>query len=465
MGSLSPEHFQATGARNMLVQWARHGIIPSLSGRDHLPRPQPNDKSIRQHATFVRNKLARMLAADVVSITDRQPNFLMPLKLVPKANGKPRLVHNTRKLNKRTRAPSFHLPTPYRIVKQVPRGAYMTRFDVSNAYWTVPLHPDHRHDFGFAFEGQWYVWNRIPFGWNVSSWVLYTCMEHVRKSLFQRFGIRVFIYSDDILMIAPDHATALRHTSIVLDELRAFGFAVQEAKCHLAPTQDITYLGMRIRTDNCTVRLTSARQQAYIRMLHSLRRLRRVPLLWLQQVVGHLNFVAPVWPGSRILFNTWIRTLASVPPGSPPTRFVPVDPLPFPALLGVITRNAPFRFHDVEHAVYSDATLRQGAFCYTPSVGYAAPLSRHPAIFVQETRAAADAIVHAATRFPSSRIVAYIDNTAALGALRKGTTAIADVWPDLLRVFLALDASRCSISFRYVRSARNPADFFSRLAL
>lgn len=45
-----------------------------------------------------------------------------------------------------------------------------------------------------------------------------------------------------------------------------------------------------------------------------------VPLRAMQQIVGYLNFVAPTWPGSRILFTRWIRVLAEALPDTTHVR-------------------------------------------------------------------------------------------------------------------------------------------------
>jgi reverse transcriptase-like protein len=446
----------------MLCQWAEQGVIPSLSSMDNLPRPRPNHKSVRKNAVYMRAQLGHMCDANVASPVSFKPAFVMPLKLVPKSNGKPRMVYNSRKLNKRTRAPHFRMPTPHRIVKHIPRGSFMTRLDISNAYWSIPIHPEHRHLFGFSFEGQYYVWNVLPFGWNVSAWVLSQMLEHVKLHLRRLYGINLFIYSDDILIIAPDAHTSRLHTDIVLSELAAFGFAVQPEKCELEPAQRLKYLGMLFDSVEGTVSLTQARQRAYVKLLHFLRDYNSVPRLWLEQTVGYFNFVAPTWPGSRILFTRWIRALADTPPSE---AHVPLDHTDTAELLRLIRRNHPYRFIPAaECHVYSDATCTQGGICWSPDNGFGVSYE-YDEIFVQETRAAAHAITLTARRFPGTRIVAHIDNQAALGAIRKGSSGTRAIWRYLRRIFKSLYKHDCSLSLRYIRSAQNPADAFSRMYL
>ena len=464
VGRLNPAHFEDTGARNMLQQWANNGVQPSFSSLNNLPRPQPNDTSVRTHSKYVRAHLGHMVNSSVVSPSVTRPTFVLPLKIVPKSNGKPRMVYNARRINMRTRAPTFRMPTPIRILKHIPRNSYMTRLDISNAYWSIPLHPDFRQHFGFAFERQYYVWNVLPFGWNVSAWALHTVLDFVRKHLKRTYGISMFIYSDDFLVIAPNAHLSRLHTDIVLRELKLFGFAVQSTKCQLAPVQKCEFLGMLIDSRSCMVTMTARRRRSYLRILKWLSTCSTVPLRIMQQVVGYLNFVCPLWPGSRILFTRWIRVLANA---KLHTMHVHVDHTDTRELMRVIRLNAPFQFINAEHIVYSDATPWQGGVCWDTDdplapVGGLRFHWRYDAIFLQETRAAAIAIDLTAQMFPGTRIVAYIDNQAALGALRKGTTYKQEAWPYLRRVHRTLQRHRCSLSLRYIPSKQNPADFFTR---
>lgn len=293
-----------------------------------------------------------------------------------------------------------------------------------------------------------------------SAWALHSMLDHVKTHLCRTYGINLFIYSDDILIVAPDAATSRLHTDIVLRELALFGFAVQAAKCELEPTQLIKYLGMWFNSIDGTVSLTSARQRAYVKLLRYLRDYSSVPRLWLEQTVGYLNFVAPTWPGSRILFTHWIRALAETPPSAP---LVPVDHTDTAALIKLVQRNQPFKFFGGEqHHVYSDATCTQGGICWSPDDGFALPWA-YDEIFVQETRAASIAIALTARAHPHTRIVAHIDNQASLGAIRKGTGAVRPVWPFLRRIYTSLHKHGCTLALRYIRSAANPADAFSRM--
>lgn len=442
----------------MLCQWATNGVIPSLSGSDHLPRPRPNHQSVRKYNSYMHVQIRNLAAADVISPVDTKPSFVLPLKLVAKSNGKPRLVWNGRKLNERTRAPHFKLPTPHRIVKYIPRGSYMTRLDISNAYWSVPIHPDHRHYFGLSFNGQYYVWNCLPFGWNVSAWALNQSLEHVRKYIQHKYGIKLFIYSDDFLIVAEDAETTRLHTDIVLRELALFGFAVQPDKCVLTPSQQCDYLGMRIDSANGTVSLTPQRRRSYLHLLRWLRHQDTLSVLQMQKVVGYLNFVAPTWPGSRILFTPWIRAIAE---RSPQDTHLYVDKRYLRQLILCVKRNAPFRFISDGVNVYSDATPTQGGICWDNG-NYIRLHWPSKGIFVQETRAAAWAICETAVLYPNHRIIIYIDNQASLYALRKGTSPIRNIWPYLFDVYSALQAHNCTISYRYIPSAKNPADYYSR---
>ncbi|XP_012542569.1 uncharacterized protein LOC105840231 [Monomorium pharaonis] len=90
--------------------------------------------------------------------------YISPLVAVIKRNGDIRLCLDARELNKRTVDDHAQPPTIEEVFRRIGRKRYFTTLDVSQAFWQIPLEPDSRKYTGFMFNGQSYVFRRMPFG-------------------------------------------------------------------------------------------------------------------------------------------------------------------------------------------------------------------------------------------------------------------------------------------------------------
>lgn len=77
---------------------------------------------------------------------------------------------------------------------------WYTVIDVSNAFFSVPVHPDSQFWFAFTFQGRRYTWTRLPQGYCESP----TIFSQVMMSSLAKFkppcGSQILVYVDDILM-------------------------------------------------------------------------------------------------------------------------------------------------------------------------------------------------------------------------------------------------------------------------
>jgi uncharacterized integral membrane protein len=91
-------------------------------------------------------------------------------------------------------------------------------------------------------------------------------------------GISVYIYLDDILMMAPSPAlvrNTIRHTVLVL--LLA-GLLINFTKSELSPMQDVRYIGGRFHTDLGIIFLSLARIEALLACICTILRVGSPPI-------------------------------------------------------------------------------------------------------------------------------------------------------------------------------------------
>lgn len=134
-----------------------------------------------QQREGIRSVIADMLKAGILT-QSKTTTCNTPIFPVKKANtGKYRSVHDLRAINEITETIPPVVANPHTILNQItPKEQWFSVIDLSNAFFSVPLHPDSQDLFGFTYEGQKYTYTRLPQGFQNSP-TLYA--EALEKSM------------------------------------------------------------------------------------------------------------------------------------------------------------------------------------------------------------------------------------------------------------------------------------------
>jgi hypothetical protein len=114
--------------------------------------------------------------------------------------------------------------------------------DLKDAYFHLPvneaLRPFLRHKVG----DQVWEYQAGPFGLNVMPQLFQGVMKTFEKKWRQK-GVEVYIYLDDILLIAPTPGLVEKNLRLVLQDLVDSGFKINQKKSSLVPSQVVSHLG------------------------------------------------------------------------------------------------------------------------------------------------------------------------------------------------------------------------------
>ena len=118
----------------------------------------------------------------------------------------------------------------------------MTRLDLKDAYFAIPIHKHHQKYLRFRWKNRRYQFQSLPFGLSTAPCTFTKVLRPV-IGLLRELGIRCVIYLDDILIMNQDKEMARQQTWTAIDLLESLGFLVNYEKFVLDLVQEIVFLG------------------------------------------------------------------------------------------------------------------------------------------------------------------------------------------------------------------------------
>lgn len=172
-------------------------------------------------------------------IEPSRSSYASPAFLVPKPNGKSRMVIDYRKVNKCVAIDSVPLPDLHSAFDWFGKANFFTIFDLNSAYHQIPLEKSSRPVTSFCVPWNLYQYTRVPMGLAVGAQTLTRLLDMIFHDL--KFKI-VFNYLDDLLVYSESWDEHVKHLEEVLKRLKGAGLTVNPEKVQFGRT-DISFLG------------------------------------------------------------------------------------------------------------------------------------------------------------------------------------------------------------------------------
>ncbi|TKS65903.1 putative nuclease HARBI1 [Collichthys lucidus] len=131
---------------------------------------------------------------------------LFPVKKI-RDEGQPvewRFVQDLQAVNAAVQPRAPNVPNPYTILSQVPADAkFFSVVDLSNAFFSVPVHPDSQFWFAFTFNGKPYTFTRLCQGYCESPTIYNAALKDSLEPLVLTPGTALLQYVDDLIICSP----------------------------------------------------------------------------------------------------------------------------------------------------------------------------------------------------------------------------------------------------------------------
>ncbi|KAJ1117546.1 hypothetical protein NDU88_005745 [Pleurodeles waltl] len=188
-----------------------------------------------------------------------------PIMGLIKPSGKVRLVQDLRKINDIIVKCCPVVPNPAVIMFQVPCDAeWFSVIDLSQAFFSVPLHEDSQFLFCFKFLDRVFSWCRIPQGFSESPSIFNQILKKDLEALELPFESTLVQYIDDLLVASKTESGCTANTIALLNHLGRNGHKVSPAKLQFCQ-EKVKYLGHQIEKGSRRImkeRITSVLQMS-----------------------------------------------------------------------------------------------------------------------------------------------------------------------------------------------------------
>lgn len=216
------------------MQFVTDPVLPTSV--NSTPSSQTKFNSLAQQVSNLIEKQAISKPATNSSL------LLSRIFTVKKANGEDRLIIDLSKLNTQIVHVTFQMESYTKINNLLEKDDYMTSIDLCDAFFSVPIHPDHRKFLAFEFNNNKYVFNVLPFGLTSSPRIFSKVLKPVIIFLRSQ-GIRISFYLDDIFLCSSSYSESVYNTRLCLNLLESLGFNPNYKKSFLTPSHSMQHLG------------------------------------------------------------------------------------------------------------------------------------------------------------------------------------------------------------------------------
>ena len=162
--------------------------------------------------------------------------------LVPKKNGKKRLVVNFIPLNAITVKDHYPLPQLPDLFNALRESRYFAALDCTEGFFQIPLYPEHKERTAFITPHGLYQFKRCPFGFTNAPAKFQRTMNMIfNEGLYKK----CVIYIDDILVFGKTPIELTENLHWVFNKCREFQIKLKESKCQFFE-EKVNFLGFQV---------------------------------------------------------------------------------------------------------------------------------------------------------------------------------------------------------------------------
>ena len=185
------------------------------------------------------------------------------------------------------------------ILKQLKTGSFLAKTDIQSAFRIMPIHPSCYHLLGFKMNNMYFYDKCLPMGLSSS------CQLFERLSTALEWYLKHKLHISHVIHILDDFLFIDQHQELCSKSLHLFIKACQTMGIPIAhnktfePHTTLSFAGIELDTVRQEARLPADKLSKCRSLITECLLRKKVTLLFLQQLIGFLNYVCIVVPPGR----------------------------------------------------------------------------------------------------------------------------------------------------------------------
>lgn len=486
--------WQKIGASPKVLSWIAQGV--NIRWKRKPPRRFHNGISLTnltpEQQRFMDTELARLVRVGALE-PGHVSHYVSKAFLVPKGEGKWRLVFDLRHLNKHCVDYSMKFETLKRLRHLTRKNDFMFSFDLQDGFYSLGINESCRDFFTVNIQGTLYRFAALPMGWNASPYHFCTMMDQMVRYLrgpnlqvtsvpalkpqalhgMMWKGIKILPFVDDFLVVCSDKEQALQQRAFIEDLLQRLGLSRALDKAQWEPVQTLQHLGLIVDTRLGQFRAPQAKLSTLSELSKKILRLsaqqaRWVPVRLLAQLAGKAQFLYLAIPPARFFLRELHNVVSTKASWSAKVRVTKQLQRDLQWWTAIPTHHNGRPIHRAVESAYlhvDSSDYGWGAVLNNqlPARGFWATPTREEHITFKELQAVRHAVESFLPQLHGRNVLLHEDNQAVVSILTHLTSKSSALMTELRKLWYLLDTHDITLRPRYIRSAANIwADRLSR---
>ena len=209
---------------------------------------------------IVKAEVDKLLSKQVICESRRERNdYLSNVFTRNKKDGGKRMILNLKQFNTHITYRHFKMESINQVIDIVRPNVYMASIDLKDAFYSIPIHPEHQKYLKFVVLSKILQYVCMPNGYGPAMRI-FTKVSKVTFSQFQRKGFISVVFVDDSYLQGNTYKACLHNIENRIELLQILGFTIHPTKSILTPTQRITFLGFVIDSVQMTLEITEEKK-------------------------------------------------------------------------------------------------------------------------------------------------------------------------------------------------------------
>ena len=249
------------------------------------------------------SEINKLLAKGViVESTQESEQFVSPIFLRPKKDGKFRLICNLRGLNKFIQYHHFKMDSLYSVLRMITPNCYMASIDLKDAYYCLPVADHHQRYLKFYWNSKLYMYKACPMGLCMSP-RLFTKVLKPLFSTLRKNGHQSVIYIDDTYLQGDTIEACNQNVIATANILREYGFVINPEKSVFGATQKLEFLGFILNSVEMTVSITENKSEKIVSICRNYLSSKKSTIRELCTVIGNLVASFPAVTHGKLFYR------------------------------------------------------------------------------------------------------------------------------------------------------------------